>query len=162
MGTQGYQLKVPSFFITWSRNTAVHGILCLLIGPLVSPISAWVHSTSFSQKTSPDNDCKMSGTVKRLWLAIKWTVFRLDITDDITEMVDCQKQAYIIIIIYRSIYLALQEPFQNILLHGWLCRKGHGTIKVGSLISIWSASYGSDVIKLPWVHKGSCQRLSKW
>ena len=57
-------------------------MLCLLPGPRSSLlISAFaVHSTSFSSKPLRNKDCKMSGTVKRLWLVIRGIVFRSNVT----------------------------------------------------------------------------------
>ena len=70
----------PSFK-SWSRNnTALHNTRCLLPGPpaysFLPSLFILLHVLQHLSK----QDCQMSGTMKRLWLAIRWIVFRPDIT----------------------------------------------------------------------------------
>ena len=63
--------------------------------------------------TSPNKDCKMSETVKRLWLAIRWIAF----CPDITETVDW--------------------PLKTDYLPTYPYAKANGIIKLITIISIW-------------------------
>ena len=79
-------LSTVRSFSAWSRNISLHNMLCLLsqgLYPTHFCLPGWFNFI-FS-KTSPNKD-KMSGTVKRLWLVIRWIVFRLD--NIITETVN--------------------------------------------------------------------------
>ena len=56
-------------FSAWSRNIALHNMLCLLPGPLAYQFLPSQFPSSFYiifSKTCPSKDCEMSGTVKSL------------------------------------------------------------------------------------------------